>query len=66
MKTVQLMISEGKKMRKVVKRAPSKKESRKADEKLGDLVLSTNQQRFLQVLVDGIDVDEPNVLAGRR
>jgi hypothetical protein len=60
------MISEGKKMRKVVKRAPSKKGSRKSDEKLGDLVLSTNQQRFLQVLVDGIDVDEPNVLAGRR
>jgi hypothetical protein len=60
------MISEGKKMRKFVKRAPSKKGSRKADEKLGDLVLSTNQQRFLQVLVDGIDVDEPNVLAGRR
>lgn len=66
MKTVQLMISEGKKMRKVVKRTPSKKGSRKADEKLGDLVLSTNQQRFLQVLIDGIDVDEPNVLAGRR
>lgn len=65
MKTVQLMISEGKKMRKVVKKAPSRKGSRKADEKLGDFVLSTNQQRFLQVLVDGIDVDEPNVLAGR-
>ncbi|RON79756.1 hypothetical protein BK670_19865 [Pseudomonas fluorescens] len=60
------MISEGKKMRKVVKKAPSRKRSRKADEKLGDFVLSTNQQRFLQVLVDGIDVDEPNVLAGRR
>lgn len=53
-------------MRKVVKKAPSRKRSRKADEKLGDFVLSTNQQRFLQVLVDGIDVDEPNVLAGRR
>lgn len=66
MKTVQLMISEGKKMRKVVKKAPSRKGSRKADEKLGDFVLSTNQQRFLQVLIDGIDVDEPNVLAGRR
>lgn len=65
MKTVQLMISEGKKMRKVVKKAPSRKGSRKADKKLGDFVLSTNQQRFLQVLVDGIDVDEPNVLAGR-
>ncbi|MBK5529930.1 hypothetical protein JFT91_28150 [Pseudomonas sp. TH08] len=66
MKTVQLMISEGKKMRKDVKKAPSKKGPRKADEKLGDFVLSTNQRRFLQVLVDGIDVDEPNVLAGRR
>ena len=52
-------------MRKSVKKSPTKKRSIKTDEKLIPSELSANQQRFLQLLITGIE-DEPNVLAGRR
>jgi hypothetical protein len=58
------MINEGGSMRKSVKKNPTKKRSIKTDEKLSS-ELSANQQRFLQLLITGIE-DEPNVLAGRR
>jgi hypothetical protein len=64
-KTVQLMINEGWSMRKSVKKSPAKKRSIKAKEKIVSSELSANQQRFLQLLITGIE-DEPNVLAGRR
>lgn len=59
------MINEGGLMRKSVKKSPTKKRSIKTDEKLISSELSTNQQRFLQLLSTGIE-DEPDVLAGRR
>ncbi|KHA75396.1 hypothetical protein NZ35_03715 [Pseudomonas chlororaphis] len=59
------MINEGGNMRKSVKKSPTKKRSIKPDEKLISSELSANQQRFLQLLITGIE-DEPNVLAGRR
>ncbi|MEO3725397.1 hypothetical protein ABHN98_12705 [Pseudomonas syringae] len=65
MKTVQVMINEGGLMRKSVKKSPTRKRSIKTDEKLISSELSTNQQRFLQLLITGIE-DEPEVLAGRR
>ncbi|MGE1089746.1 MULTISPECIES: hypothetical protein [Pseudomonas] len=65
MKTVQVMINEGGNMRKSVKKSPTKKRSIKTDEKFISSELSANQQRFLQLLITGIE-DEPNVLAGRR
>ncbi|MFJ2319965.1 MULTISPECIES: hypothetical protein [unclassified Pseudomonas] len=65
MKTVQVMINEGGSMRKSVKKSPIKKRSTKTDEKLDSSELSANQQRFLQLLITGID-NEPDVLAGRR
>ena len=65
MKTVQIMINEGGSMRKSVKKSPTKKRSIKTDEKLISSELSANQQRFLQLLITGIE-DEPDVLAGRR
>ncbi|BBP69480.1 hypothetical protein PHLH6_14840 [Pseudomonas sp. Seg1] len=52
-------------MRKSVKKSPIKKRSTKTDEKLDSSELSANQQRFLQLLITGID-NEPDVLAGRR
>ena len=52
-------------MRKSVKKSPIKKRSTKTDEKLISSELSANQQRFLQLLITGIE-DEPDVLAGRR
>ncbi|WP_207848267.1 MULTISPECIES: hypothetical protein [unclassified Pseudomonas] len=52
-------------MRKSVKKSPAKKRSIKAEEKIVSSELSVNQQRFLQLLITGIE-DEPNVLAGRR
>ena len=65
MKTVQVMINEGGSMRKSVKKSPTKKRSIKTEEKIVSSGLSANQQRFLQLLITGIE-DEPNVLAGRR
>ncbi|UUT14171.1 hypothetical protein NQ186_08285 [Pseudomonas zeae] len=65
MKTVQVMINEGGNMRKSVKKSPTKKRSITTDEKFISSELSANQQRFLQLLITGIE-DEPNVLAGRR
>ncbi|MCP1483735.1 hypothetical protein CQ009_20280 [Pseudomonas sp. MYb2] len=65
MKTVQVKINEGGSMRKSVKKSPTKKRSIKTDEKLISSELSANQQRFLQLLITGIE-DEPNLLAGRR
>jgi len=59
------MINEGGLMRKSVKKSPTRKRSIKTDEKLISSELSTNQQRFLQLLITGIE-DEPDVLAGRR
>jgi hypothetical protein len=59
------MINEGGNMRKSVKKSPTKKRSIKTDEKFISSELSANQQRFLQLLITGIE-DEPNVLAGRR
>jgi hypothetical protein len=59
------MINEGGNMRKSVKKPPTKKRSIKTDEKFISSELSANQQRFLQLLITGIE-DEPNVLAGRR
>ena len=56
---------EGGGMRKVVRKSPSKKELREPVEKLDRLELSANQRRFLQVLENGTDVNEPNLLAGR-
>ncbi|WP_449123184.1 hypothetical protein [Pseudomonas sp. MPG01] len=65
MKTVQVMINEGGNMRKSVKKSPTKKRSIKTDEKFISSELSANQQRFLQLMITGIE-DEPDVLAGRR
>ncbi|TMU77580.1 hypothetical protein FGA82_16915 [Pseudomonas fluorescens] len=65
MKTVQVMINKGGNMRKSLKKSPTKKRSIKTDEKLISSELSANQQRFLQLLITGIE-DEPDVLAGRR
>jgi hypothetical protein len=59
------MINEGGNMRKSVKKSPTKKRSIKTDEKFISSELSANQQRFLQLLITGIE-DEPNLLAGRR
>ena len=64
-KTAQVMINEGGNMRKSVKKSPAKKRSIKTEEKIVSSGLSANQQRFLQLLITGIE-DEPNVLAGRR
>jgi len=64
-KTVQVMINEGGLMRRSVKKSPTKKRSIKTDERLVSSELSTNQQRFLQLLTTGIE-GEPDVLAGRR
>ncbi|MFJ4247754.1 hypothetical protein SAMN04488483_2508 [Pseudomonas helmanticensis] len=52
-------------MRKSVKKSPTKKRFIKTDDKLVSSELSVNQQRFLQLLITGIE-DEPSVLAGRR
>ncbi|MHC5132053.1 hypothetical protein ACYSTU_13000 [Pseudomonas glycinis] len=52
-------------MRKVVRKSPSKKELRVPVVKLDRLELSANQRRFLQVLENGTDVNEPDLLAGR-
>ncbi|AMT87815.1 hypothetical protein AYO71_09715 [Pseudomonas koreensis] len=65
MTSVHLLTSEGGSMRKVVRKSPSKKELREPVEKLDRLELSANQRRFLQVLENGTDVTEPNLLAGR-
>lgn len=55
---------EGGLMRKSVKKTLPRR-SIKTDERLASSELSTNQQRFLQLLTTGIE-GEPDVLAGRR
>jgi hypothetical protein len=52
-------------MRKSVKKSPTKRRSIKTDEKLISSELSANQQRFLLLLITGIE-DEPDIIAGRR
>ncbi|HEX4552196.1 hypothetical protein ACU680_19750 [Pseudomonas koreensis] len=52
-------------MRKSVKKSPTRKRSTKTEGTIVSSKLSANQQRFLQLLITGIE-DEPNVLAGRR
>jgi len=64
-KTAQVMINEGGNMRKSVKKSPNRKRSTKTEGTIVSSKLSANQQRFLQLLITGIE-DEPNVLAGRR
>jgi len=64
-KTAQVMINEGGNMRKSVKKSPTRKRSTKTEGTIVSSKLSANQQRFLQLLITGIE-NEPNVLAGRR
>lgn len=52
-------------MRKVIKKSLTKKAFPKPAGALENLALSANQRRFLLVLENGTDVDEPSVLAGR-
>ena len=65
MKAAQLLINEEGSMRKVIKKSLTKKALPKPAGTLEKLALSANQRRFLLVLENGTDVDEPSVLAGR-
>jgi hypothetical protein len=59
------MTSSGGKMRKVIKKSPTRKSSRLTEKKTAAVELTASQQRLLQILVTGIDGEEPSLLAGR-
>ncbi|MGE8151497.1 hypothetical protein ACQKP5_09650 [Pseudomonas vancouverensis] len=65
MKIVQLLIISGGKMRKEIKKSPTRKNSRSAENKTTSVKLSASQQRLLQILATGIEGEEPDLLAGR-
>ncbi|WP_223547497.1 hypothetical protein [Pseudomonas sp. A-B-19] len=51
-------------MRKVIKKSPTRKSSRLTEKKTAAVELTASQQRLLQILVTGIDGEEPSLLAG--
>jgi|CXWL01.2.fsa_nt_gi hypothetical protein len=63
--TVQLVTSNGGNMRKVIKRASTRKSSRTTEDKTTAVELTASQRRLLQILVTGTEADEPSLLAGR-
>jgi hypothetical protein len=65
LKAVQILINEEGSMRKIIKKSLTKKALPKPAGALGSLALSANQRRFLHVLENGTDLDEPSLLAGR-
>jgi hypothetical protein len=59
------MINTGGNMRKVMRPSSTKKRSSEAQKKPVTKELSSNQRRFLQVLITGVEGEEPDLLAGR-
>ncbi|MGL6241896.1 hypothetical protein [Pseudomonas sp.] len=52
-------------MRKVIKKSPARKGSRPSETKAIAVELTDSQRRLLQILVTGIEGEEPSLLAGR-
>jgi hypothetical protein len=64
-KTVQLITNGGGKMRKVIKKSPTKKSSPTTENKPIAVELTASQRHILQVIATGTETEEPSLLAGR-
>lgn len=52
-------------MRKVIKKSPTRKNSFTTENKPIAVELTASQQRILQAVVTGTEIEEPTLLAGR-